>query len=95
MTEPTMFDYNPATGKAKVGGEAGDEAVAPIDILMGYIRTAVRDENTAVINVLNSILVELKLLNNTMYEKIVMALTDGVELEWSDREIARMVRKYA
>lgn len=95
MTEPTMFDYNPATGKAKVGGEAGDEAVAPIDLLMGYIRTAVQEENTGLVNALNSILGELKLLNNTLYEKIVTALTNGVELEWQDRELARMVRKYA
>ena len=45
MNEPTMFDYNPATGRAKVGGEAGAEAVAPISVLLDYIRTAVREEN--------------------------------------------------
>lgn len=30
MTGPTLFDYNPATGGAKVGGEAGDEAILPL-----------------------------------------------------------------
>ena len=30
MTGPTLFDYNPSTGGAKVGGEAGDEAILPL-----------------------------------------------------------------
>lgn len=30
MTGPTLFDYNPATGGAKVGGEAGEEAILPL-----------------------------------------------------------------
>lgn len=30
MTGPTLFDYNPATGGARVGGEAGDEAILPL-----------------------------------------------------------------
>ena len=32
LTEPTLFSLNPKTGRASVGGEAGDEAVAPIDL---------------------------------------------------------------
>lgn len=49
LTEPTAFGVNPRTGSLRVGGEAGDEAVAPIDTLMSYIRTAVQEEsgNTA------------------------------------------------
>lgn len=45
MNKPTMFDYNPSTGRAKVGGEAGAEAVAPISVLLDYIRTAVGEAN--------------------------------------------------
>ena len=40
--EPTLF--NTRSGAIGVG-EAGPEAVAPIDKLQGYVRTAVRDEN--------------------------------------------------
>ncbi len=53
LNQPTIFDYNPETGTAKVGGEQGAEAVAPIDTLLDYVRTAVREENGEVINILN------------------------------------------
>ena len=49
MTEPTLFQYNPYTGRAKVGGEAGDEAVAPISTLQQYVKAAVQDENSAIV----------------------------------------------
>lgn len=45
ITDPTMFGFNGFTGKAMVGGEAGAEAIAPIDVLLGYVRTAVQEEN--------------------------------------------------
>jgi len=59
MTKPTMFDYNPATGRAKVGGEAGDEAVAPIDTLLTYIRTAVKEENDGTVNAIERLVAML------------------------------------
>jgi hypothetical protein len=49
LKEPTLFDYNPMTGRAKVGGEAGDEAVAPISTLQQYVRAAVKDENSEMV----------------------------------------------
>lgn len=49
LTKPTIFDYNPATGKAKVGGEAGAEAVAPIDVLQGYVADAVASQNNIIV----------------------------------------------
>ena len=55
MKQPTLFDYNPVTGAARVGGEAGDEAVAPIDTLQQYIRAAVQAENTKMVETLNHI----------------------------------------
>lgn len=47
MERPTVFGFNPATGRAQVGGEAGAEAIAPIDTLLGFVRTAVQEENAA------------------------------------------------
>lgn len=55
MTEPTLFDYNPLTGKAKVGGEAGDEAIAPIDLLQGYVATAVASQNNTIVEALDDL----------------------------------------
>lgn len=55
MTEPTLFDYNPMTGKARVGGEAGDEAIAPIDLLQGYVTTAVASQNNTIVDALNDL----------------------------------------
>ena len=46
MNQPTVFGINPSNGKQMIGGEAGPEAVTPIDVLLGYIRTAVNEQNT-------------------------------------------------
>lgn len=43
LTKPTIFGQ--AGGQMLGGGEAGPEAIAPIDKLMGYIRTAVSEAN--------------------------------------------------
>lgn len=56
MTRPTLFDYNPATGIAKVGGEAGAEAVAPIETLQQYIRAAVQSETGGMAQLLQQII---------------------------------------
>lgn len=48
-----------------------------------------------VLEVLNLILSELKQLNEELYEKILFALLNGVKIDWNDRELARLVRKYA
>lgn len=52
LTEPTIFAYSPNSGTYHLGGEAGDEAVAPIDVLMGYVRTAVASENAEQVSLL-------------------------------------------
>ena len=56
MTEPTAFGINPNTGSVMVGGEAGAEAIAPIDTLLGYVRTAVSEENLGLLEVLHQML---------------------------------------
>ena len=40
MTKPTVFDVNPVTGKAKAGGEAGDEMIYGRQNLLNDIREA-------------------------------------------------------
>lgn len=40
MTNPTMFGFNPRSGKAMVGGEAGPEAILPLSKLPGILREA-------------------------------------------------------
>ena len=54
LESPTAFGINPYTGNMMVGGEAGPEAIAPIDELQKYVRDAVNEGDT--VNVLNSIL---------------------------------------
>lgn len=44
MTRPTVFGMNPSNGNAMVGGEAGNEAIAPISTLQSYVSDAVRKE---------------------------------------------------
>ena len=43
MKKPTVFDIDEAANVARVGGEAGDEAIAPISLLLDYVRQAVRE----------------------------------------------------
>ena len=55
LTKPTAFGFNPQNGKLMVGGEAGDEAIAPIDQLLGYVRTAVNESNGKMAEVIQNI----------------------------------------
>lgn len=57
MLDPTIFGFN--GNKAMVGGEAGAEAIAPIDILLGYIRTAVAEQNASLIQCLKDSISDL------------------------------------
>ena len=45
LTEPTIFGMNPKTGTLFGGGEAGKEAIIPIDRLKAYIDESVKDRN--------------------------------------------------
>ena len=45
LTEPTIFGYSPKSNTYHLGGEAGAEAIAPIDVLQDYVRQAVTEEN--------------------------------------------------
>lgn len=45
LTEPTIFGMNPRTGTLLGGGEAGNEAIVPIDRLKTYIDESVNARN--------------------------------------------------
>lgn len=45
LTKPTIFGMNPATGTLLGGGEAGKEAIAPIDKLQAYVDESVNNRN--------------------------------------------------
>lgn len=53
LNSPTMFGINPYSGNAMIGGEAGPEAIAPIDTLQKYVKEAVsesKDESSEKLN---------------------------------------------
>lgn len=56
LTKPTIFDYNPMTGKARGGGEAGDELVGGKNTVMGMIAEAVASQNSGVVYYLQKII---------------------------------------
>ncbi len=76
MNNPTAFGYNPSTGNAMVGGEAGAEAIAPISTLQQYVSNAVKQETDGLtyyfdklINLLSSYLPDIK---DNMNQQIVL-----------------------
>lgn len=44
MTSPTMFGFNPVTGKGMAGGEAGDEAILPLSALWDKLHAFISNE---------------------------------------------------
>lgn len=91
FSEPTIF----ATAQGFQGvGEAGAEAVAPIDTLQQYVATAVASQNAELVSVLNGILTAIKQMDSGMYKNIETAL-DNRKIQWNDRELGRLVTKYA
>lgn len=94
MTQPTAFGINPQTNKIMVGGEAGAEAIAPIETLQRYVAEAVAGQNQEVMIVLNLILKALYALDESLIDKLITALTKGVSIDWNDRNLARLVRSY-
>lgn len=71
LTKPTAFGINPSTNSIMAGGEAGKEAIAPIDTLMSYVQAAVKSETSGmnetlylIIDLLNSYLPQLITASN-------------------------------
>lgn len=91
LTEPTIFG---ATGNTLLGGgEAGAEAIAPIDTLQGYVRAAVRDETDGI---RETIIAQTRLLMDLLRRIIpqevtldsgalVGALTPSMDMRMADK----------
>lgn len=94
LNAATMFGINALTGKAMVGGEAGAEAVAPIDVLQGYVAEAVAGQNAELLAVLSKILKAIETMDDGLLDKLITALVEGVKFKVDNREIGRMVRSY-
>lgn len=93
MNEPTIFGVN-SKGQFMAGGETGSETVVGTQSLMNMINNAVGQSNNGLYDVLDKILAVLKNIDYSMYDKIVAALqTMGIEFD--ERELARLVKKYA
>lgn len=81
MNDPTVFGFNPLTGKAMVGGEAGAEAIAPIDTLKQYISEAVASAFAAI-------------LSQTSTAKTAQLIEISVPVELDGAVLARKLYKY-
>ena len=91
LTDPTAFGINPMTGKMMVGGEAGDEAILPIDNLKVYVSEAVAEQNASLVDVLIQILEAILSLDDSMGGKMREAL-EGLNWKMNNREFARLVK---
>lgn len=89
LSDATIFGAS--GGHLLGGGEAGNEVVAGEDHLMNMIREASAEASS---DVLSAILSELIKLNNGLYDKIVNALK-SMNIKFDERELARLVKKYA
>lgn len=90
LTQPTIFGMN--GNNAMIGGEAGAEAVAPIDVLQGYVADAVASQNAGLVDVLDRILDAILAMDENMGGNLRDAL-DGTALKVGEREFARLVNK--
>lgn len=91
MMKPTAFGINPNTGNIMIGGEAGAEAIAPIDVLQGYVAAAVASQNAAQTSILERMLDGITALNANMGASMRDAM-EGVSLSVGKREFGRLVK---
>lgn len=93
MNSPTIFGA--ANGKLLGGGEAGSETVVGTQSLMDMISAASQSNNNELLNVLNQIKNYLA-DEDRWYRVILRALSDGsIAIILDNREIGRLMKKYA
>lgn len=95
MDEPYMFTQPTITSTAsglKGFGEAGDEMVYGKQNLLDDIASVTK--NDEVVSVLSKLLDEVRMTRKNLFDIIVKALHE-MKVEFDERELARMVRKYA
>jgi predicted nucleic acid-binding Zn-ribbon protein len=91
LTKPTIFGISGNTFLG--GGEAGDEAIAPIDLLQDYVKDAVQSENGGIIRTLieqNRVLMDFleRIIPRVVQLDsgvLVGALVPGIDQGLSDR----------
>lgn len=93
LDAPTIFGMS--NGQMLGAGEAGAEVVAGRDTLMRMISDASNNGSDDIVNALNRILALLS-DEHRIHDIIVKALTDGsFSIVLDNREVGRIVRKYA
>ena len=93
LDAPTIFGMS--NGQMLGAGEAGAEVVAGRDTLMRMISDASNNGSDDIVNALNRILALLS-DENRIHDIIVKALTDGsFSIVLDNREVGRIVKKYA
>lgn len=99
LNQPTIFGYNAKSNQFLAGGEAGSETVVGTQNLMDMIQEAVNNagsgngDSEATRALLEAIFNWMR--NGGLYKMLIDVLTNGVEFEFDNREIARLVKKYA
>lgn len=99
MNQPTIFGYNAKSNQFLAGGEGGSETVVGTQNLMDMIQEAVNNagsgngDSEATRALLEAIFNWMR--NGGLYKLLIDVLTNGVEFEFDNREIARLVKKYA
>lgn len=88
FSRPTIFDTR--LGYQMVG-EAGAEAVAPIDVLQGYVAAAVASQNAGIASALERVVEAIESMDANMGGHMRDALED-TSLKVNNREFARMVK---
>ena len=89
MDDPTIFGLN--GNRLMVGGEAGPEAIAPIDTLQGYVASAVASQNMMLVEVLDRIHSAILSMDENMGGHMKEAL-DDTAFKINNREFGRLVR---
>lgn len=95
FTKPTIFSMNPATGQAKGAGEAGDELMIGKETMLNMIRQAVQEgsNNAGMVRLLEILLQWF--MDGGLTNVLIDVLTNHVSFEFDNREIARLIEKYA
>lgn len=93
MDKPTIFGVN-GDGNLMAGGETGSETVVGTNSLMNMIQEAVNNAFDGNTRLLEMILAELRQIDSTFADKLCKAL-ESVGIKWDERELARLVKKYA
>lgn len=97
MNRPAVFGYDAVSNKLMAGGEAGSETVVGTQSLMNMIQDAVNNSGNRDDGAIQALLEAIYnwMRNGGLYTLLIDALTNGVEVEFDNREIARLVKKYA